>query len=201
MARIDSIAALEALYPPASENSLRKVAHSLTPTYRAWIAASRFCLVSTVGPEGTDCSPRGDRGPVVQMRGDRTLLLPDWPGNNRIDSLRNIVRDPRVSLLFMVPGAQTVVRVNGTAEISTDADDLAPFADGPRLPRSAVVITLDEVYVQCSKAVIRAGLWRGEDDSAQVPTLGEMIAEASDGAVEAGRFDAEFPDRAARTLW
>ena len=140
-------------------------------------------------------------GPVVRMRGDRTLLLPDWPGNNRIDSLRNIVRDPRVSLLFMVPGAQTVVRVNGTAEISTDADDLAPFADGPRLPRSAVVITLDEVYVQCSKAVIRAGLWRGEDDSAQVPTLGEMIAEASDGAVEAGRFDAEFPDRAARTLW
>ena len=86
MARIDSIAALEALYPPASENSLRKVAHSLTPTYRAWIAASRFCLVSTVGPEGTDCSPRGDRGPVVRMRGDRTLLLPDWPGNNRIDN-------------------------------------------------------------------------------------------------------------------
>ncbi|MEQ3624879.1 MAG: pyridoxamine 5'-phosphate oxidase family protein [Celeribacter sp.] len=201
MAQIDSIAALEALYPPASENSLRKVAQRLTPAYAAWIGASRFCLISTVGPEGTDCSPRGDRGPVVQIRDERTLLLPDWPGNNRIDSLRNIVRDPRVSLLFMVPGAQTVVRVNGQAQISTDAEDLEPFADGHRLPRSVIVVTLGEIYVQCSKAVIRAKLWSGEDDSARVPTLGEILSEMTDGVVEAGQFDANFPKRAADTLW
>lgn len=120
---VDSIAALEALYDATpSEAALRKVADRLTPTYRAWIMASRFCVLSTVGPEGTDGTPRGDVGPVMVELDETTLAMPDWHGKNRLDSLRNIVRDGRVSVLFMVPGSTSVVRVNGTARLSADAE-------------------------------------------------------------------------------
>jgi predicted pyridoxine 5'-phosphate oxidase superfamily flavin-nucleotide-binding protein len=115
MQTIDDIAALEALYDAPSNRSLAKVTPVLTPAYRRWIEASRFCILSTVGPDGTDATPRGDDGPVVRIVDDRTLWLPDWRGNNRLDALRNIVADGRVSLMFMITGNTTVVRVNGTA--------------------------------------------------------------------------------------
>ena len=117
---IDDITALEALYGKPGAPSLRKVVRHLTPLYRKWIMASRLCILSTVGPEGVDGSPRGDDGPVVLELDAKTLALPDWRGNNRLDSLRNIVRDPRVSVLFIVPGSNTVVRLNGTARVSAD---------------------------------------------------------------------------------
>lgn len=119
---IDDITALEALYGTPGAASIRKVARQLTPLYRKWIMASRLCVLSTVGPEGVDGSPRGDDGPVVMELDPGTLALPDWRGNNRLDSLRNIVRDPRVALMFMVPGSNNVVRVNGTARLTADAD-------------------------------------------------------------------------------
>ncbi|GGL57158.1 MSMEG_1061 family FMN-dependent PPOX-type flavoprotein [Wenxinia marina] len=200
MRTIDDIAALEALYGAPGEASLIKVAPRLTPLYRRWIAESRFCILTTVGPEGTDASPRGDDGPVVEMPDDGTILLPDWRGNNRMDSLRNIVRDGRVSLMFMVPGSANVVRVNGIAVLTDDAGVLGRFdRDGAR-PRTVTVVTVAEVYSQCARAILRAGLWSGEDRSAALPTVGELLAEAKTG-FDGAAYDAEWSGRAARTMW
>jgi len=143
---IREISELEAIYGTPGKASIIKVADRLTPAYRAWIEASRLVMLSTVGPEGTDCSPRGDDGPVVQELDNKTLLMPDWRGNNRMDSLRNIVRDSRVSLMFLVPGSNNVVRVNGTAEVTIADEMLARFNDKGRKPRSVVVVHIAEVY-------------------------------------------------------
>ena len=199
--RIDSIAALETIYAtPPSEAALVKVTPGLTPAYRAWIERSRFCVLTTVGPEGTDGSPRGDEGPVCLVADDRTLLLPDWHGNNRVDSLRNIVRDGRVSLMFMIPGSTSVIRVNGTAHLTTAPDALARFDRDGTLPRTVIVIALAEVYAQCARAILRAGLWTTGDTSLGLPSVGQMIEDAKAG-FDAARYDAEWPARAARTMW
>ena len=197
--KVTDIAALEALYAQPSEASLIKVTDHLTPQYRQWIAASRFCILSTIGPEGTDGSPRGDDGPVVHIADDRTLLLPDWRGNNRMDSLRNIVRDGRVSLLFLIPGSTTAMRVNGTAHLSVDPALLAGFARAEGLPRTVIVIDIAQVYSQCARALIRADIWR-RDDSAGLPTVGDMLRGVKAGFDGAG-YDADWPGRAAQTLW
>jgi len=148
---ITTIAALESLYGTPSEAARIKVASRLTPAYRAWIGRSRFCLMATVGPDGTDCSPRGDDGPVVQMPDDHRLLMPDWRGNNRLDSLRNIVLDGRISLAFLVPGANILVRVNGRARLSTAPDLVAGFTRKGVAPRSVIVVDVAEVYAQCAR--------------------------------------------------
>lgn len=197
---IEDIAALEALYGAPGQPALRKVARHLTPAYRKWIMASRFCVLTTVGPEGTDGSPRGDDGPVVLEMDPQTLLLPDWRGNNRMDSLRNIVADGRVSLMFMVPGSNTVVRVNGSARVTLDDGLRERFAGKGRLPRSVIVIRISEVYAQCARAVLRAGLW-GRDDSAGLPTPGEILEEMTRGEIDGLGYDREWAGRAAGTLW
>ncbi len=197
---VDDIAALEALYGPPGEASLRKVTDRLTPLYSKWIAASRFCVLSTVGPGGTDGSPRGDAGPVVTQLDERTLAMPDWRGNNRMDSIRNIVRDGRLSLMFMVPGSNTVVRVNGRGRVTIDSALLGRFGKEGKLPRSVIVIEVAEVYTQCSRAPMRAQIW-GRDDSADLPTAGEILAEASSGAVGGADYDAEWPARAEKSMW
>lgn len=203
---ITDIATLEALYPePPKRASLAKVTPRLTPSYRAWIERSRFCLMASVGPEGTDCSPRGDAGPVVQVLDEGTLLMPDWRGNNRIDSLRNIVTDGRVSLAFLVAGSNTVMRVNGRARLSTDPALLARFEQGGRQPRLVIVIALAEIYSQCARALLRSGLWQGEDDAQNLPSMGQMLAEitkaAPEGAIDGAAYDTEWPGRAAQTMW
>ena len=200
MQYIDDIAALEALYGAPGQPSLRKVADHLTPLYRKWIMASRFAVLTTVGAGGTDGSPRGDDGPVVTELDPRTLALPDWRGNNRLDSLRNIVSDGRVSLMFMVPGSNTVVRVNGQARLTTDADLRARFERKGRQPATVIVVRIAEVYTQCARAVMRAGLW-ARDDAAGLPTPGEILAEVSAGEEGGAAYDAAWPERAARTMW
>jgi len=197
---VTSVAALETLYGDPAEASLRKVATRLTPSYRRWIMASRFCVLSTVGPGGTDGSPRGDDGPVVAVLDETTLALPDWRGNNRMDSLRNIVEDGRVSLMFMVPGSTTVVRVNGTARVTLDAGLRARFQRSGRQPRSVIVIRLAEVYTQCARALMRAGLWAGAP-APDLPTAGDILAEVTEGGIDGADYDAAWADRAARTMW
>ncbi|MEM6577012.1 MAG: pyridoxamine 5'-phosphate oxidase family protein [Pseudomonadota bacterium] len=192
--------ALEALYGTPAPASIGKVAHQMTPLYRKWIMTSRFCVLSTVGPGGTDGSPRGDDGPVVAEIDPKTLAMPDWRGNNRLDTLRNIVEDGRVSLMFMVPGSNTVVRVNGEARLTTDDALRRRFARGERLPNLVIVIRVGEIYTQCARAPLRAGLWK-RDDSAGLPTAGEILAEQTAGELGGADYDAAWPARAAKTLW
>lgn len=197
---IESTEALEALYGTPGQASIRKVADHLTPLYAKWIATSRFCVLTTVGPNGTDGIPRGDDGPVVVPLDAKTLAMPDWRGNQRLDSLRNIVSDDRVSLMFMVSGSNTVVRVNGAASVTADENLRSRFARGQKLPRTVIIIRITEAYTQCARAVLRADLW-GRDDSRYLPTPGEILAEVSKGDEGGAVYDAEWPARAARTMW
>ena len=198
---IRTIPDLESHYGIPAEAATRKVAGLLTPDYRLWIARSRFCILTTVGPEGTDGSPRGDEGPVVVELDPATLALPDWHGNNRIDSLRNIVRDGRVSLLFMVPGSDNVVRVNGHAVVSADPGLRARFARDGKEPRTVIVISIAEIYFQCARALKRARLWLDGDQSDGLPTAGQILANLTEGAVGGAGYDAAWPGRAAETMW
>ena len=192
---------LHARYGVPQAASTTKVAERLIAEYRVWVERSRFCILSTVGPEGTDASPRGDDGPVVRILDDRTLALPDWRGNDRIDSLRNIVRDGRVSLMFMIPGSVNVIRVNGRARVTADAGLCESFARDGRAPRTVTVIALQEVYFQCARALLRARLWAGVDESAGLPTPGQMLAAMTAGEVGGPSYDAEWPGRGGRTMW
>ncbi len=200
MTWIEDEAALAALYGTPGPSSTRKVATRITVTYRRWIEASRFAILATVGEGGVDASPRGDDGPVVRVADERTLLLPDWRGNDRIDSLRNVVADGRVSLLFMAPGSGNVVRVRGRARIGIAPELLAGFERAGRRPRSVLVIAVEAVYFQCARAVVRSGLWTAEPVPV-LPSAGEMLAEASAGDEGGAAYDAAWPERAARTLW
>ncbi len=199
MQKITDVSALNALYPEAADLSLTKVARAITPLYRRWIGASRFVVLSTVGPEGTDGSPRGDDGPVVQIHDDTTLLLPDWRGNNRLDSLRNIVRDGRVSLMFMVPGCDTVVRVNGTAILTDESELLQGFEKAGKTPATVIVVTIGEMYFQCAKALMRAQLWAGMDRP-DLPTAGDFLREMKSD-FDGKAYDAGYAEYARGRMW
>ena len=153
---IETLEQLEALYGTPKAPSRVKVADHINAEYGAYIKAAPFCALATVGPEGLDCTPRGDNGQVVFIEDDKTLSMPDWRGNDRLDTLRNIVRDPRLSLMFLVPGSQTIVRVNGTGRISATPELLQRFAKSGKVPRSVLLISVNEVYFQCARAVMRA---------------------------------------------
>ncbi|RYG89468.1 pyridoxamine 5'-phosphate oxidase family protein [Loktanella sp. IMCC34160] len=196
---IDTLDALETLYGTPSQLSLTKVATRLTPLYRKWIDASRFVVLTTVGPEGTDGSPRGDDGAVVRIADDQTIHLPDWQGNNRLDSLKNIVTDGRVSLMFMVPGSTNVVRVNGTAVITDDPEITASFERKGMHPKSVIVVTVAETYFQCAKAVMRSGLWT-RDDTAGLPTAGQFLKEM-EASFDADGYDGAYPEYAKTKMW
>lgn len=201
MEYVENIEDLEAIYGAPGSASLNKVARQMAPLYRKWIMASRFCIISTVGADGTDGSPRGDEGPVVQELDPGTLAMPDWRGNNRMDTLRNIVSDGRVSLLFMVPGSNTVVRVNGTARVTLDDDLRARFEHKGRLPRSVIVLKIKEIYTQCARAPMRSGLWTSGDQSEGLPSAGDILAEQTSGEEGGATYDAEWGARAAKTMW
>ena len=150
-----------------------------------------------------DCSPRGDRPGFVRVYDEKTLILPDRRGNNRIDSLRNIVRDPKVALLFLIPGVGNTLRVNGRAEISVDPVLLDSFAVDDKPPRSVTVITVDAVYFQCARALVRSELWNParHRDPKELPSAGQILAALSDDKVGGEPYDREWPERAAKTLW
>lgn len=198
---INDLESLHAHYGTPRAPALRKVAPRLTPAYAAFVARSRFCVLSTVGPEGTDGSPRGDRDPVVTVADPETLLLPDWQGNDRIDTLRNIVRDGRISLLFLIAGSTTAIRVNGTARLSADPALRGRFEREGRHPRTVMVIRVAEVYAQCARALQRSELWTGGDQSAGLPTFGTMLEQATDGAIDGAAYDAERATRAHLGWW
>ena len=198
---ITDLDALHSHYGTPGTPALAKVAPHLTPAYRAFLDRARFCVLSTIGPEGTDGSPRGDEGPVVTVLDAQTVALPDWKGNERIDSLRNIIRDGRVSLYFMVPGSTTSLRINGTARITADDGLRARFARSGVAPRSVIVIAVAEVYSQCARALQRSALWTAGDQSAGLPTVGQMLQDASAGAIDGVVYDTERATRAHLGMW
>ncbi len=198
---IESIEALEAVYGEVHPAAVLKVAKRMTPAYRKWIGASRMCVMSTAGPEGVDGTPRGDVDPVVREIDDQTLAMPDWRGNNRLDSLRNIVRDGRIALMFMVPGDNIVLRVNGRAKLTADEDLRKSWEQKGKHPATVILIRIDEIYPQCPKALIRSRLWSSGDESKGLPSLGDMLTEMSKGDFDGAEFDKGLPERLKETIW
>jgi uncharacterized protein len=199
---ITSIAELEALYGAINPISLRKEVPRLTAAYRQMIDAAPFCAVATSGPGGLDCSPRGDGPGFVQILDDVTVVLPDRRGNNRLDTLRNLIADPKIALLFMIPGVNETLRINGHAKLSTDTALLTRFAVNDTLPKCVIVVTIDSVYFQCARALIRSRLWdpAARIDLSTVPTAGQMT-KAADASFDAIAYDAALPDRQKATLY
>ena len=203
MSVIATIEQLEAIYGYPNDASTVKVADRVTPAYRILIDQSPFAVLATCGPEGLDCSPRGDLPGFVRVDDEKTLMMPDRRGNNRVDSLRNIVRDPRIALLFLIPGSGSTLRVNGRAYVSTDADLLASFRMDGKAPRTIIVMTVDEIYFQCARAIVRSDLWNPDKrvDPGSLPTPGQILAEMSDNRVGGEDYDRAWPERARQSLW
>jgi uncharacterized protein len=203
MTLITSIEQLEAIYGVPGETSTVKVADRITEPYRRLIDASPFAALATSGPEGLDCSPRGDVAGFVRVHDSNTVMMPDRRGNNRVDSLRNIVRDPRVALLFLIPGAGTTLRLNGSAHLSVDPELLQSFEMEGRPPRSVIVLQVEEVYFQCARAIVRSDLWNPAKhvDPRMLPSAGEILADMSRRRVGGEAYDREWEGRAKATLW
>ena len=201
--QVTNVEQLEALYGlPAGAAVLKEIDH-ISPEYRTFIEASPFFALSTCGPEGLDCSPRGDDPGFVRVADPKTLLIPDRRGNNRIDSLRNIVRDPRVSLLFLIPGVGETFRVIGRASISTDPALTESFVFAGKTPRSVIVVAVESVYFQCSKAIIRSKLWDPARliDRKSLPSNGTVLAEITKGAEGGEEYDKAYPERLKATIY
>jgi PPOX class probable FMN-dependent enzyme len=200
---ISTIEQLESLYASPSEASKRKEVSFVHPLYRALIEASPFAVLATSGPGGLDASPRGDPPGFVVVQDEKTLLLPERRGNNRIDSLRNVLSDPRVALLFLIPGTSETLRVNGTATISTDPALLDRFAMEGKLPKCVLVIVVETVFFQCARAIQRAKLWQTETWQTKhpVPTPGAILQALTDSQIDGATYDRELPARQSQSLY
>ncbi len=196
-------AGLSALYGESSPGAIAKEIDYIHPHYRAMIEASPFMVLATSGPEGLDASPRGDPAGFVHVLDDKTLLIPDRRGNNRVDSLRNIIRDDRVALLFLIPGVGETLRVNGRAVISVAPELIGRFPFRGTLPRSVIVVTADRVYFQCPKAIVRSELWNSGSHVSRkdLPSTGTILADVSAGLIDGEQYDRDYPQRLRTTIY
>ncbi|MEP6827349.1 MAG: pyridoxamine 5'-phosphate oxidase family protein [Aestuariivirga sp.] len=204
MQYIQNQSELEAIYSALpAQASTAKVADHITPAYRKLIEHSPFVALATTGPEGLDCSPRGEAGAVVRVLDEGHIAMPDRRGTNRIDSMRNIVADPRVALLFLLPGSGTTFRINGIAKLTADEDLCKSFEMEGKLPRSVIVVQIEAIYFQCARAVIRAGLWDSTRHIApdQIPSAGQILDSMTSGEINGSKYDAEWPGRAKTSMW
>ena len=201
--RVTTMAQLEALYDKPFGPSMIKEIDHVNAHYRAFIEAAPFFALATSGPDGLDCSPRGDPAGFVRVHDEKTLLVPDRRGNNRIDSLRNLIDDPRVALLFLIPGCGETIRVNGRAAISTDPDLCARFVMEGKTPRCVLVVSVERVFYQCPKAIVRSKLWdpAGRIDRKSLPSAGTILAGISDGKVGGAEHDRTYPERLKATIY
>lgn len=201
--RITSIEELEAIYGEPLPRSLVKELDRISDDYRAFIEKAPFVTVATCGPEGLDCSPRGDPAGFVRVVDEKTLMLPDRRGNNRIDSMRNLVRDPRISLLFLIPGVNETMRINGRADIVVDPELCESFAMGGKLPRSVLVVTVDRIYFQCQKALVRSRLWDVEAQipRSDLPSTGKMLEALSENDFDGEEYDRNYPKHMQKTIY
>jgi PPOX class probable FMN-dependent enzyme len=201
---ITSTEQLERVYSDAPYGpAVFKETDRISAQYRKLIEAAPFCVIATSGPEGLDCSPRGDPPGFVRVLDEHTVLIPDRRGNNRIDTLRNLVRDPRISLLFLIPGVGETMRINGRAKISTDPKLTESFAMNGKVPKCVLVVTVERAYFQCTKAIIRARLWdeTSKVDRKTLPTPGAILAELTDGKMGGPEHDRAAPERIKQTIY
>lgn len=200
---ITDLEQLDAIYGDPVTTSIMKELDHITDDYRQFIDAAPFVVLATAGPEGLDCSPRGDPAGFVRVVDERTVMIPDRRGNNRVDSLRNIVRDPRVALLFLIPGVNETMRINGRAVLSIEADLRNSFAMGDKVPACVIVVTVDRIYPQCPKALLRSKLWDQETqlDRSTLPTTGQMLQRLTDGSFDGAAHDAAYPERVRQTIY
>lgn len=199
---VRTLAQLEALYGTPGEASLRKVSDKLTPAYQKMIEAAPFFALATIGQEGLDCSPRGDQGQAVTILDAKTIAIPDRRGNNRLDTLRNLIEDPRCALLFLIPGVNECIRINGTAEITTDPSLTAQMSHKGKAPITIIKVTIGELYFQCARAIIRSGIWDAstQKDRKSLPSAGDMTKSAFQ-EFDAISYDQDLPARQAKTLY
>jgi uncharacterized protein len=200
---ITSVEALERLYGQPFGPSIAKETDRITAHYRAFIEAAPFFALASAGADGLDCSPRGDAPGFVRVANEKTLLMPDRRGNNRADTLRNILHDPRVALLFLIPGCGETIRVNGRATISTDPALTQSFLVDGKAPRSVIVVAVDRIYYQCAKAVVRSKLWDASRhiERASLPSAGTILADLTQGRVGGPEHDRAAPERLKATLY
>jgi PPOX class probable FMN-dependent enzyme len=199
---VSTLDQLTALFGAVAEASSKKEVSWLHPTYRALIEASPFAVLATCGPEGLDASPRGDPPGFVVVEDEHTLLVPERRGNNRIDSLRNILADPRVALLFLIPGIGETLRVNGRASISVDPALLERLAMEGKPPQCVLVVKVDTVFFQCARAIKRSKLWAApQEGKMAVPSAGTILAGLTEGAIDGKKYDADLPARQQATLY
>jgi PPOX class probable FMN-dependent enzyme len=200
---LTTIEQLEAHYSQPHERALRKEIPYINVDYRAFIEVSPFVVLATAGPEGLDCSPRGDAPGFVRIVDERTLALPDRIGNNRLDSLRNIIVEPRLALLFMIPGVGESLRVNGRGRITNDPQWLDSFAVEGKLPRTVLLIDVDSVYFHCSKALVRSKLWDPTQhvERSRLPSAGEIHRRINGTGFDAATYDRELAERVRTTLY
>ena len=200
---IKTMAQLEALYGEKMPAAVIKEIDHINGSYRKLIEAAPFVAVATSGPEGLDCSPKGDARGFVRILDYKTIAIPDRPGNNRIDGFRNIVRDPRIALLFLIPGVGETLRVNGRASISIDPELMQSFAVNGKLPRCVLIVHIESVYFHCSKAIVRSKLWDAETkiDRKSLPSTGTIVAELSQGRLGGEAYDRAMPERIKAELY
>ncbi len=200
---ITDLEQLEALYGPATPRSITKEITHINDEYRAFIEAAPFMAVATVGAGGLDCSPRGEGGSVVQVVDEKTLLFADRRGNNRLDTLRNIVGDSRIGLLFLVPGIGETMRINGQASVSVSSDLLEMFAINGKLPKTVVEVKVEQAYFQCSKALVRSGIWEADKHVARdgVPSAGQMLEATAIDDFDGTKYDEDLEQQRPDQLW
>ncbi len=201
--RVTSIEQLEALYDAPLPRSLIKEIDYISEHYRAFIEQAPFVVVATSGPEGLDCSPRGDPPGFVRVWDEKTVLIPDRRGNNRLDTLRNLVHDPHISLLFLIPGVGETLRINGHTDIVTDPALCASFAMQGKVPTSVLVITVERVYFQCQKALVRSRLWSAEAQipRSALPSTGQILEARSQGDFDGAEYDRAYPEHMKKTIY
>jgi len=194
---------LEQMYGEVFPPAIVKEIDHVNAQYRAFIEAAPFFALATSGPGGMDCSPRGDPPGFVRVHDEKTLLVPDRRGNNRIDSLRNLVHDPRVALLFLIPGCSETIRVNGRAKISVDPALRESFVMEGKTPRCVLVVAVERVYYQCAKAIVRSKLWdpTRHVDRASLPSSGTILAGITGGRVGGPEHDRTYPERLKATIY
>jgi len=201
--QITTLAQLEAIYADPVPRSLTKEIDYISEHYGAFIKAAPFVIIATSGPDGLDCSPRGDPPGFARIADKKTVLIPDRRGNNRIDSLRNLISDPRISLLFLIPGVDETMRINGRAEIRTDPDLLQSFVMQGKRPMSVLAVTVDRIYYQCPKAFVRSRLWSQDAkiDRTTLPSKGEMIAALSQQPFDVEQYEKGYPEHMNKTIY